>query len=116
MYAVVLVPLLVGITRLQINSIVAYAYYVNQYLFPTLLRGTANSMTNFISRPVIGIGTFITEFIDNPMLFVTIFSTMSIMTTFIIEEPDSSIKVEKSKIDAYFKIPNNKMDDQEEQV
>lgn len=61
---------------------------MNQYLFPTLLRGAAYSMTNFVSRPVIGIGTFISEYTSNPMLIVCAFSLLNLSSTLIIKEPE----------------------------
>ena len=79
-----LIPLLIGLCRMQINAILAYSYHVNQYLFPTLQRGAAYSMTNFVSRPVVGVGTFIAEYARNPMLIVTAVSAVNILATFII--------------------------------
>jgi len=78
-------------TRLQINAILAYSYHVNQYLFPTLQRGTAYSMTNFISRPVIGLATFITEYTTNPMLLVSVFSMLNSGVTMIIKDPNTNV-------------------------
>ena len=72
---------------MQINAILAYSYHVNQFLFPVLMRGAAYSMTNFVSRPVIGLATFITEYTNNPMLLVAVFSAVNIAATFIIKEP-----------------------------
>lgn len=85
---IILIPLLVGLTRMQINALLCYSYHVNQYLFPTLLRGAAYSMTNFVSRPVIGVGTFISEYTSNPMILVCGFSLLNLGSTLIIREPE----------------------------
>jgi len=82
-----LIPVMVGLTRLQINAILAYSYHVNQFLFPTLMRGAAYSMTNFVSRPFIGMATIITEYTKNPMVIVCILSILNMGTTFMISEP-----------------------------
>lgn len=52
-------------------------------------------MTNFVSRPVIGIGTFMTEYLKNPMILVCIFSGLSIGTTYMIEEPKMKDKMDE---------------------
>lgn len=98
-YSVMLVPLLSGMTRMQINALLCYSYHVNQYLFPTLFRGAAYSMTNFVSRPVIGIGTFISEYTTNPMLIVSVMASINIGATFMIRPPgEEEDEVEISKI------------------
>ena len=56
-------------------------------------------MTNFVSRPVIGIGTFMTEYLENPMLLVCIFSGLSIGTTYMIEEPTMKEKTDEEIIE-----------------
>ena len=75
-------------------AILAYSYHVNQYLFPTLLRGAAYTMTNFVSRPVIGLGTFITEYTSNPMLIVTVLSAFNVLATLIIREPEDGLEAQ----------------------
>ena len=83
-----LIPIIVGFTRLQTKALFAYSYHVNQFLFPTLMKGTAFSMTNFVSRPLIGMATFISEYTSNPIMLVTILTTINIGSTFIIKEPE----------------------------
>lgn len=48
-------------------------------------------MTNFISRPVIGMATFITEYTTNPMLLVSVFSMLNSGVTMIIKDPNTHV-------------------------
>ena len=73
-------------------------------MFPTLFRGAAYSLTNFVSRPVIGLGTFITEYTNNPMMIVSVMSAVNILATLIIREPDESIEI---KMIADGRLSNN---------
>ena len=56
-------------------------------------------MTNFVSRPIIGIGTFMTEYIANPMILVCVFSSLSIGTTYMIEEPKIKDEIDEEIIE-----------------
>ena len=45
-------------------------------------------MTNFVSRPIIGLGTFIAEYTTNPMLIVSIVSAVNVLATLYVREPE----------------------------
>ena len=51
-------------------------------------------MTNFVSRPVIGVGTFITEYTSNPMLIVSFFSALNIAATIMIRQPEDGLEAQ----------------------
>ena len=94
---VVVMAVMVFLIRLQVVSVSNYGYHINTQVFPILTRGKAYGITNFVSRPFAAMAPIVTEYSDKPLIFILVFSFISLFTINFIEVLDSEQKsTEKS--------------------
>jgi len=85
-------PIVLVILRLQVCTVQNFGYHVNQFLFPVLVRGQAYGIVNFVSRPFASIAAIITEYVTNPVVYMAVFSFITIFVIFLIQE-EETVKV-----------------------
>ena len=94
----IFIVIMVFLIKVHVIGIQNYSYFVNQQLFPVLVRGRAYGVTNFVSRPITGIAPILTEYTSKPLYFVCGFSFVSVFTIPLLKILESEMR-ESDKVD-----------------